>query len=95
MSTVIASNDKRRQWSEQVLTKFTETKKEIEPDMWVFFWVALPFSQTWVQSESQDHRSAPQSQCRSRPISVFATRSNLLEDVYFSEKVDEIRRQKT
>ena len=77
MSTVIASNDKRRQWSEQVLTKFTETKKEIEPDMWVFFWVALPFSQTWVQSESQDHRSAPQSRCSSRSGPAVVKKSNL------------------
>ena len=77
MSTVIASNDKRRQWSEQVLTKFTETKKEIEPDMWVFFWVALPFSQTWVQSESQDHRSAPQSRRSNRFGPAVAKQSNL------------------
>ena len=77
MSTVLASTDKRRQWSEQVLTKFTETKKEIEPDMWVFFWVALPLSQTWVQSESQDHRSAPQSRCSSRSGPAVVKQSNL------------------
>ena len=64
---------------ESVLTKFTKSKKEIEPGMWVFFWVALPLSQTWVQSESQDHRFGPQSRCSSRSGPAVAKQSNLFD----------------